>query len=459
MFREKLYELKEWKGVVHTTWNPNGPGVIRIHMIPPKFRPFSFAPSIVILNGQDVLPMNESWAILLTEFVRGVNEFGDGQMDDAALEDILVDAFHRVRKVYPSVSNQVLREDLNTIVSTFDDIARNLVPAVDIGTLSLAEYAPHMTAPHRMDLMVSAMAKDGHWACNQHCIHCYAAGQKYAETQELSTDQWKKIIDRCKAARIPQLTFTGGEPTLRKDLPELIAHARWFVTRLNTNGILLTEDLVQKLVEAELDSVQVTLYSHHEDVHNELVGSKHFNDTIAGIKNALAAGLNLSVNTPLCVSNKDYVEMLEFLHSLGVQYVTCSGLIVTGNATTEDSRQLQLSNEELYEILRAAKEYTDTHDMEIDFTSPGWIDAEKLVEMQMVVPSCGACLSNMAITPDGKVIPCQSWLSSDSLGDMLSESWKKIWNSKNCKRIRENSAKAEGICPLRKMNESEVAHE
>ena len=459
MIREKLYELKEWKGVVHTTWNPNGPGVIRIHMIPPQFRLFHFAPSTVILNGRDVLPINEAWAILLTEFVRGVNSFGDGQMSREILDDILLGVFHRVRKVYPTVSDELLKEDLQTIVSTFDEIARNELPAIDIGIMSLSEYAPHMTAPHRMDLMVSAMTKDGNWACNQHCLHCYAAGQKYAETKELSTDEWKKVIDCCKSARIPQLTFTGGEPTLRKDLVELIRYSRWFVTRLNTNGILLTEQFSKELMDAELDSVQVTLYSHIEEVHNELVGSKHFNDTINGIKNALAAGLNLSVNTPLCSLNKDYVGMLEFLHELGVQYVTCSGLIVTGNATSDASRQSQLTSDELYEILRAAKEYTDSHDMEIDFTSPGWIDSGKLAQLHMVVPSCGACLSNMAINPDGRVIPCQSWLSDDTLGDMLKDSWNKIWNGRKCKRIRLESAKAEGICPLRKMNEGEVVHE
>jgi MoaA/NifB/PqqE/SkfB family radical SAM enzyme len=459
MLREKVYELKEWKGVIHTTWNPNGPGVIRIHMIPPKFKMFGFVPSVVILNGQEVLPINESWAILLTAFVRGVNEFGDGQMSQEDLEDILAGTFHRVRNVFPNVSDELLREDLRTIVSTFDDIAKGQVPAMDIGTMSLGEYAPYMTAPHRMDLMVSAMAKDGHWACNQRCLHCYAAGQKYAKVEELSTEQWKKIIDKCKEARIPQLTFTGGEPTLRKDLSELIGYSKWFVTRLNTNGVLLSEDLVSQLVEAQLDSVQVTLYSHNEEIHNELVGSVHFKDTIQGIKNALAAGLNLSVNTPLCSLNKDYVGMLQFLHELGVQYVTCSGLIVTGNATSEGSMQTQLTSDELYEILKAAKEYTDSHDMEIDFTSPGWIDQEKLMGLHMIVPSCGACLSNMAITPDGNVIPCQSWLSFDVLGSMLNVKWHKIWDSKKCKAIRRKSAKAEGICPLRLLNQEVDCHE
>ena len=85
--------------------------------------------------------------------------------------------------------------------------------------------------------------------------------------------------------------------------------------------------------------------------------------------------------------------------------------------------------------------------------------SKKLEALHMVVPSCGACLSNMAITPDGQVIPCQSWLSSDVLGDMQTEPWKKIWNKKTCKKIREESAKAKGICPLRIMNEGGMERE
>ena len=57
------------------------------------------------------------------------------------------------------------------------------------------------------------------------------------------------------------MTFTGGEPTMREDLLNSIRYARWFISRLNTNGIRLTEDYCRKLREAELDSVQITFYS------------------------------------------------------------------------------------------------------------------------------------------------------------------------------------------------------
>lgn len=449
MFREKLYEIQNWKSVIHTTWNPKGPGVIRIHMIPPKFSLFHMAPSIVILNGQDILPLNESWAILLTEFIHGVNEFGPGEMTKEQLQGILQEAFHRVRKVYPEVEDARLKEDLEIIVDTFEDIIHGREPEEEIGLLSIGEYAPYMTAPHRMDLMVSAMTKDGTWHCNQKCLHCYAAGQTLADTRELTTQEWKEAIAACRKAKIPQLTFTGGEPTMRKDLVELVYEARWFVTRLNTNGVLLTETLCKELMEAELDSVQITFYSSDPEIHNKLVGADNYEKTVEGIKNALAAGLNVSINTPLCSLNKEYGKTLEFLKSLGIGYVTCSGLIVTGNAMQEKSQETQLSKEEIYEVVKEAAEFCYGNGMEINFTSPGWIEEEKLKALGLDIPSCGACLSNMAVTPDGKVIPCQSWLSGEVLGDIRKDKWSKIWNHKACRKHRAFSAKMEQTCPLR----------
>ena len=105
------------------------------------------------------------------------------------------------------------------------------------------------------------------------------------------------VIQKCRAAGIPQLTFTGGEPTMRNDLVNLVHAAQWFVTRLNTNGRMLTSALCRELADASLDSVQVTLYSADEAIHNTLVGAPGYADTISGIRNAVEAGLNVSINT------------------------------------------------------------------------------------------------------------------------------------------------------------------
>ena len=71
-------------------------------------------------------------------------------------------------------------------------------------------------------------------------------------------------------------------------------------------------------------------------------------------------------------------------------------------------------------------------------------------ELNIPSPSCGACLSNMAITPGGNVVPCQSWLSDKPLGNMLTDDWNDIWDSDTCQERRAFSAQLTGECPLRR---------
>lgn len=449
--QNKMAQYRAYKnGVIHCTFNPDGPGVVRIHLIPPKFRLLRSNAYIVILNGYYLLPLGYSWALLLSSFMEEVNQFDGKPISDAEEAAIFKNTVNNVHKVYPTVPKKDIEEDLDELLDVLFAVARGNDPEMEIEKLSIRAYKDNMTAPHRMDLMVSAMTDScGRWQCNQKCVFCYAAGQQMAKTKEMNTQEWKQVIDRLDAARVPMVTFTGGEPTQREDIAELVDYAKRMVTRLNTNGVNLTPELVQKLKNAGLDSVQVTLYSHDEEVHNALVGSNHHADTIQGIRNAVAAGLDISINTPLCKKNADYKRTLEFIHSLGVRFVTVSGLICTGMAGINHA-EYDLSSAELYEIVRNAKEFCNAHEMEMDFTSPGLIEAEKLEELGMNVPMCGACLSNMAIAPDGSVVPCQSWLGADaSLGNILTDPFKRIWNHPRCKELRNMTAQQALNCPFR----------
>ena len=82
------------------------------------------------------------------------------------------------------------------------------------------------------------------------------------------------------------------------------------------------------------------------------------------------------------------------------------------------------------------------------------IPADKLDELGMNIPSCGACLSNMAITPDGTVVPCQSWLDADAgLGHILRDDWKAIWTHPTCQALRGMTEEQALSCPFRKREE------
>ena len=454
---ERRYRRRHLECVRHITLDPKGRGVLRIHMIPPR-QDADNAPFLLLLNGSRLVPLNLSWAILLANFMDRLEPFTGVEIAESDWTAMAAGAVAETHKTYPFTSKERLSDDLATMIRSLVAIARGQEPEAEVAPLTLGEYAPEMTAPHRMDLMVSAMTRGGAWHCNQKCLHCYAAGQPLSDTPELTTAQWKEILAKLRAANVPQVTFTGGEPTLRADLVELVDVAQWFVTRLNTNGRLLTPELCRRLYDASLDSVQVTLYSHDPAIHNALVGAEGFDDTVAGIKNAVAAGLSVSVNTPLCSLNTDYAATVRFVHELGVRYVTCSGLIPSGSAEGAESRATRLTEEQLTDVLRRAVTAAEELEMEMDFTSPGWLKEETLRSLGLtLVPSCGACLSNMAIAPDGGVIPCQSWLSSRPLGNMLTDDWDKIWQSQRCAAIRAKSAKMEQLCQLRQGNGEEAS--
>ena len=456
-WREKRYRRAHLSCARHITLDPKGPGVVRIHMIPPRTESPE-DPFLLLLNGAQLVPLTLSWAVLLANFMDRLEPFSGCEISEEDWAGMVRGAVDETHRTYPRTDRALLQEDLELMLRSLVAIAQGREPDVAVGALTLGEYADKMSAPHRMDLMVSAMTRGGAWHCNQKCLHCYAAGQPMGESRELTTAEWKDVLARLRAANIPQVTFTGGEPTLRGDLVELVDAAQWFVTRLNTNGRLLTPQLCRALAEASLDSVQVTLHAADAEAHNALVGAPGFDETVRGIRNAVDAGLIVSVNTPLCSLNRDYAATLRFAAALGVRYATCSGLIPSGGAEGAESRATRLSAEELTEILQSAVAAAHELSMELDFTSPGWLPEQTLRALGLhLIPSCGACLSNMAVAPDGTVIPCQSWLGGTALGNILTDYWDNIWQSQRCAAIRAKSAKMEQLCQLLQGNGKEAS--
>lgn len=123
----------------------------------------------------------------------------------------------------------------------------------------------------------------------------------------MTTIQWKQVIKQCWDLGIPHIIFTGGEPTLRDDLPELIAFAKsqGQITGLNTNGRrLANKDFLKTLVDAGLDHIQITFRSANASIHDRLVSHPGaWEETIAGIKNAVGSRLFVMTNTTLLQEN------------------------------------------------------------------------------------------------------------------------------------------------------------
>lgn len=282
-----------------------------------------------------------------------------------------------------------------------------------------APYSLHPSAPYRMDLALT-------YRCNNNCPHCYNARSR--TFPELDTETWKVILDRLWALNIPHLIFTGGEPTLRADLPELIAHAEQLgqITGLNTNGRRLSDpNYLKQLTEAGLDHVQITLESHLPQVHDQMVNQAGaWEQTTAGIRNAVHSHLFVMTNTTMLKNNQDTLEdTLTFLATLGVPTVGLNALIYAGRGKNVGTG---LTEEELHPLLETARMITAASGQKLIWYTPTLYCRFNPLDQGLGIKGCTAALYNMCLEPDGGVLPCQSYYLQ--LGNILKDPWERIWN-------------------------------
>jgi radical SAM protein with 4Fe4S-binding SPASM domain len=297
--------------------------------------------------------------------------------------------------------------------------------------LELAVDAPFLhrpSAPYRMDLALT-------YRCQNNCAHCYNARPR--SFPEQPTEFWIRALDRIREIGIPHVVFTGGEPTLRDDLPALIAHARaqGLVTGLNTNGRRLTDRTwVDALVDAGLDHVQITVESHEPGTHDLLTGAKGaWLQTVQGIRHALDTNIFVMTNTTLLRANTAALDdTLRFLAQLKVPTVGLNALIYSGRGATVGSG---LEEESLPVLLALARTRTAEVGQRLIWYTPTEYCRLDPVQMELGVKGCTAALYNMCVEPDGGVIPCQSYYQP--LGNLLADSWDTLWNHDLSVSLRE----------------------
>lgn len=336
---------------------------------------------------------------------------------------------HLKKKYGPRVSEELLRKDINQVVATYTSIANGQCPTIDLN-LPVVDVKPEeWPAPSRMDLALT-------YRCQNGCSFCYCDGPR--ATHELNTSQWKDIIAKLWQIGVPNVLFTGGEPTLRTDLVELILQAEQFVTGLVTNGRKLPQ-IASDLQGASLDYIQVSLEASDPVIHDEMVGaSGAWRETVAGIKAALETGLYVTTNTTLTKENAGaFPETLRFGKQLGLKAMGCNSLICSGKGQSMIKKG-GLSIEELKEILSQAKEVARNLDLELAWYSPTCYNDLNPIEMGFGIKSCSAAQYNMTIEPDGRVIPCQSWIHQ-GCGDFLTDNWESIWKNPICLALRGRS--------------------
>jgi radical SAM protein with 4Fe4S-binding SPASM domain len=152
--------------------------------------------------------------------------------------------------------------------------------------------------------------------CNLRCKHCYEnAGPKPAP-DELTTEEAKKAIDDFANAGVVALSFSGGEPLIRKDFFEVAKYAaeKEFYVSVASNGTLITEKVAQKMKETGVQYVEISL-DGFEKIHDEFRGMPGtWKRAVEGIKNCVKVGLDTCVATTATHYNLGEIpKLVEFV--------------------------------------------------------------------------------------------------------------------------------------------------
>ncbi len=338
-------------------------------------------------------------------------------------------ALARLRVYYPEVAAAELAQQFGCIRSM---VERLRAPAegcrlCELGLPQPPPFSVRAQAPYKADLAL-------HYACNNRCSHCYnEPGRKTMPS--LPLEQWKEVLQRLWDIGVPYIIFTGGEPTLHPHLVELVEYAEDLgqITGVNTNGRRLAQPgFAQALQAAGLDHVQVTLNSHRRELHNRIVRAPAFDETVAGIRAALEAGLHVLTNTTLIADNADEaLEIVDFLAALGLRTFAMNGMIYSGCGARHPAA---LAEGQLQPILLQVRQRAAEHGMRFLWYTPTRYCRMSPVAMGLGIRCCNAAEYSICIEPNGAVLPCQSYYVP--AGNILTDPWEEIWESELFRRFR-----------------------
>lgn len=172
--------------------------------------------------------------------------------------------------------------------------------------------------------------------CNLKCVHCYAHAKNRKYEGELSTDEGKAIIDDLAQFGSPVILFSGGEPLMREDLPELAEYAvsKGMRAVISTNGTLITREKARILKEIGLSYVGISL-DGMEEIHDRFRGQKgSFQEALAGIRNCQEAGIKVGLRFTVNKANiVDVPAVFDLLEEMNIPRVCFYHLVYAGRGS------------------------------------------------------------------------------------------------------------------------------
>ena len=331
---------------------------------------------LLILNASTVLQLNPTAAEYAFHFIKGTAP------EEAANQ---ISARYRVNKKIALDDFNNFVDQIHTLISTPD-----LDPA---SFLNFERAQPHSTeSTLRLDCAITYRLPE--------YTHADYAPVKRVD-RELTTAEWQTIIDKAWQAGIPHIIFTGGEATLREDLPQLIAHAEknGQVCGLLTDGLKLAEkDYLETLLQTGLDHVMLVLQP------NEPLSWK-------AIEIIVPQDLFITVHFTLHKENAhEAADILQKVAHLGVENISLSA---ADDDLTDEMLELQSIAQGLALNIR--------WDLPVPYSYSNPVAIETVDDE---VPA-GAGKAWMYVEPDGDVLPAQGE-ADKVLGNLLKDSWDTI---------------------------------
>jgi radical SAM protein with 4Fe4S-binding SPASM domain len=275
------------------------------------------------------------------------------------------------------------------------------------------------------------------YRCNERCVHCYLDHDDHGE---MNTAEIKGLLDQLAEAGVFFVVLSGGEVFMRTDFFELLAYARslMFSVRVKTNAFMIGEEEAARLARLHLESVQVSIYSHRPEVHDDITKlPRSLQRSIEGIRRLRRHGVKVKVANVLMRQNLgDSAGVKALAQELGAEY-TIDPTITPMMDGDRSVVRLGIGHDDLVDVFRNPEMVGDVN----EFCAPPPPVGEEVLDE---VP-CSAGHSACYISPYGDLYPCVQFPLPS--GNVRTQKFLDIWrNSTQLNEVRSIRARDLPVC-------------
>lgn len=270
--------------------------------------------------------------------------------------------------------------------------------------------------------------------CNERCVHCYIPHEY--KTKSIDPALFYQIVEEGRDMNIINVTLSGGEPLLHKDIIGFLKRCRELDLSVNvlTNLTLLSDDIIEEMKKNPLLCVQTSIYSMDASIHDSITKVKgSLEKTKCNLLKLKHAGIPLQISCPVMKQNKDtFNDVIAFGEENGIS-VAVDYVIFASYDHSNCNLVNRLSLEEIGNAFdkQATEEYVDYM----------CIQANEKEALTAQDPICSICRYYICISAEGNVFPCIGW-QSNVIGNLNQKSLQEIWEtSDDIKKLRQITRK------------------